>query len=173
MMKLKFDPSLAYQSDAVNAVADVFAGQPIGQTTFEVSTTMPSGVLFTTHGVGNHVGLDDAQFLANVRAIQERNGIERVGALQVREFSVEMETGTGKTYVYLRSIFELNKRYGFKKFIVVVPSIAIREGVIKSLEIMREHFRPCSTTRRSRPSFTTPSAWAMFASSRAAMPSRS
>jgi type III restriction enzyme len=141
MMKLKFDPSLAYQLDAVSAVADAFEGQPLGQTTFEISATLPSGVALTEYGVGNHLVLDDAQYLANVRAIQERNGIERVEALQGREFSVEMETGTGKTYVYLRSIFELNKRYGFKKFIIVVPSIAIREGVIKSLEIMREHFQ--------------------------------
>ncbi|MDB5735347.1 MAG: type restriction protein res subunit [Alphaproteobacteria bacterium] len=141
MMKLKFDPSLAYQLDAVSAVADAFKGQPVGQTTFEISATLPSGVAITEYGVGNRLILNDAQFLGNIRAIQERNGIERTEILQGREFSVEMETGTGKTYVYLRSIFELNKRYGFKKFIIVVPSIAIREGVIKSLEIMREHFQ--------------------------------
>lgn len=140
MMKLKFDPSLTYQIDAVNAVAEVFDGQPIGQTTFEVSGTMPSGVLLTTHGVGNELALTDEQLLANVHKVQEANDIERVSTLQGREFSVEMETGTGKTYVYLRTIFELNKRYGFKKFIVVVPSVAIREGVLKSLEITGEHF---------------------------------
>jgi type III restriction enzyme len=99
MMKLKFDPSLAYQSDAVNAVSDVFVGQPIGQAAFEISSTLPSGVEFTELGVGNHLVLDDAQFLTNVRAVQERNGIERTEALQGREFSIEMETGTGKTYV--------------------------------------------------------------------------
>jgi type III restriction enzyme len=140
MMKLKFDPSLAYQLDAVNAVADVFDGQPLGQTSFEVSSTMPSGVVLTTRGVGNNLVLTDEQLLANVHAVQEANEIEQVSALQGREFSVEMETGTGKTYVYLRTIFELNKRYGFKKFIIVVPSVAIREGVLKSLEITREHF---------------------------------
>lgn len=140
MMKLKFDPSLGYQLDAVNAVADVFDGQPLGQTTFEVSSTMPSGVVLTTRGVGNNLVLTDEQFLTNVHAVQERNDIERVSALQGREFSVEMETGTGKTYVYLRTIFELNKRYGFKKFIIVVPSVAVREGVLHSLENMREHF---------------------------------
>jgi type III restriction enzyme len=75
MMKLKFDPSLAYQSDAVNAVSDVFVGQPIGQAAFEISSTLPSGVEFTELGVGNHLVLDDAQFLTNVRAVQERNGI--------------------------------------------------------------------------------------------------
>jgi type III restriction enzyme len=140
MMKLKFDPSLAYQIDAVNAVADVFDGQPLGQTSFEISSTMPSGAVLTTRGVGNNVVVTDEQILANVHKLQEANDIERVPALQGREFSVEMETGTGKTYVYLRTIFELNKRYGFKKFIIVVPSIAIREGVLKSLEITREHF---------------------------------
>ena len=140
MMKLKFDPSLAYQLDAVNAVAEVFDGQPLGQTSFEISSTMPSGVVLTTRGVGNNVVLTDEQILANVHKLQEANDIERVAVLQGREFSVEMETGTGKTYVYLRTIFELNKRYGFKKFIIVVPSIAIREGVLKSLEITRDHF---------------------------------
>jgi type III restriction enzyme len=140
MMKLKFDPSLPYQRDAVNAVADVFDGQPLGQTNFEVSSTMPSGVVLTTRGVGNNLVLTDEQILANVHEAQEANDIERVPALQGREFSIEMETGTGKTYVYLRTIFELNKRYGFKKFIIVVPSVAIREGVLKSLEITREHF---------------------------------
>lgn len=140
MMKLKFDPSLTYQLEAVNAVADVFGGQPLGQTSFEVSSTMPSGVVLTTRGVGNNLVLSDEQIFANVHKIQEANGIERVPALQGREFSVEMETGTGKTYVYLRTIFDLNKRYGFKKFIIVVPSVAIREGVLKSLEITRDHF---------------------------------
>jgi type III restriction enzyme len=140
MMKLKFDPSLAYQLDAVNAVADVFDGQPLGQTSFEVSSTMPTGVVLTTRGVGNNLVLTDEQLLVNVHKAQEANDIERVAALQGREFSVEMETGTGKTYVYLRTVFELNKRYGFKKFIIVVPSVAIREGVLKSLEITRDHF---------------------------------
>ena len=90
--------------------------------------------------------LTEEQILANVHKVQEANDIERVPALQGREFSVEMETGTGKTYVYLRTIFELNKRYGFKKFIIVVPSVAIREGVLKSLEITRDHFARSTTT---------------------------
>ena len=141
MMKLKFDPALAYQIDAVNAVADLFDGQPLGQSSFEISDTMPSGVALTAYGVGNNLTLTDEQLLANTHAVQERNDIEKVAGLQGRDFSVEMETGTGKTYVYLRSIFELNKRYGFKKFIIVVPSVAIREGVLKSIDIMWDHFR--------------------------------
>ena len=123
MMKLKFDPALAYQTDAVEAVADLFEGQALGQTSFEISDTMPDGVALTAYGVGNNLTLTDEQLLANTHAVQERNDIEKVKALQGRDFSIEMETGTGKTYVYLRSIFELNKRYGFKKFIIVVPSV--------------------------------------------------
>ncbi|MAY77375.1 MAG: restriction endonuclease subunit R [Citromicrobium sp.] len=141
-MKLKFDPSLQYQQDAISAVVDVFDGQPIAQSSFEISqTTGGLGLVQTELAVGNAVQLADDKILENVRAVQERNDIEMVPELQGMEFSIEMETGTGKTYVYLRSIFELNKKYGFKKFIIVVPSIAIREGVLKSIEIMGEHFR--------------------------------
>ena len=140
MMKLKFDPGLAYQIDAVHGIVDLFEGQPIGQTSFEISDTMPDGMVLTAYGVGNNFILTDEQLLANTRAIQERNDIEKLTSLQGRDFSIEMETGTGKTYVYLRSIFELNKRYGFKKFIIIVPSVAIREGVLKSIEVMRDHF---------------------------------
>lgn len=141
-MKLKFDPSLQYQQDAISSVVDVFDGQPIAQSSFEISqSTGALGLVQTELAVGNAVELDDHRILENVRAVQGRNDIEMVSELQGMDFSVEMETGTGKTYVYLRSIFELNKKYGFKKFIIVVPSIAIREGVLKSIEIMREHFR--------------------------------
>ncbi len=140
-MKLKFDPSLTFQQEAVNAIADLFVGQPFSQATFEVSPCFPTGLIRTEHGIGNDMLLSDDQLLANVHAIQERNDIPKVKELQGHEFSVEMETGTGKTYVYLRTIFELNKRYGFKKFIIVVPSVAIREGVLKSIDITREHFR--------------------------------
>jgi type III restriction enzyme len=141
MMKLKFDPALAYQLDAVNAVADLFDGQPFGQTSFEISNDTAPGLKLPTYVIGNDVLLNDAQLLANAHKIQESNDIQKVKNLQGREFSIEMETGTGKTYVYLRTIFELNKRYGLKKFIIVVPSVAIREGVLKSIQIMREHFR--------------------------------
>ena len=146
-MKLKFDPSLEYQRHAIDAVLDVFDGQPIAQSSFEISRTIEGlGLVHTELAVGNAVTLGHEKILENVRAVQERNGIEMAPELQGPDnaglnFSIEMETGTGKTYVYLRTIFELNKRYGFKKFIIVVPSIAIREGVLKSIEMMREHFR--------------------------------
>ena len=140
-MKLKFDPSLEFQRDAINAVLAVFDGQPIAQTDFELSyTTGAEGLFQSELGVGNNIALPEDQLLANVHSIQEAHDIEKVATLQGRDFSVEMETGTGKTYVYLRTIFELNKNYGFTKFIVVVPSVAIREGVVKSIEITRDHF---------------------------------
>ena len=84
--------------------------------------------------------LDD-ELLKNLNDIQLRNGLPPSASLASGDFTVEMETGTGKTYVYLRTMFELNKRYGFNKFVIVVPSVAIKEGVYKSLQIMEEHFR--------------------------------
>ena len=140
-MKLKFDPSLQYQQDAINAVVNVFNGQPFVQTDAMAFRSLQIGGLFQTElGLGNRLTLYEDEILKNLHAVQEGNGIEKVDALQGMEFSVQMETGTGKTYVYLRTIFELNKTYGFKKFIIVVPSVAIREGVLKSIEMMKEHF---------------------------------
>ena len=141
-MKLKFDPSLQYQQDAIDAIVDVFAGLPPDQTGEIALQSLQSGGLFQTElGMGNRLMLPDEEILKNVHRIQEANGIEKVGTLEGREFSIEMETGTGKTYVYIRTIFELNKVYGFKKFIIVVPSVAIREGVLKSIEMTTEHFQ--------------------------------
>lgn len=141
-MKLKFDPTLHYQQDAVNAVVNVFSGQPFVQSTAAAFQSLQIGGLFQTElGLGNSLNLADDDLLKNVQLIQEANDIEKVGSLQGREFSIEMETGTGKTYVYLRSVFELNKVYGFKKFIIVVPSVAIREGVLKSIDMTKEHFQ--------------------------------
>lgn len=140
-MKLKFDPSLDYQRAAINAVVSVFDGQPIVQSSFEISGTGDqSSVLFTELGIGNKLTIADDSILQNVHKVQEQNDIEKVKYLEGREFSIEMETGTGKTYVYLRTILELNKYYGLKKFIIVVPSVAIREGVLKSIELTRDHF---------------------------------
>ena len=140
-MKLKFDPSLQYQQDAVDAVVSALDGQPYVQTGTMAFQSLQIGGLFQTElGMGNRLMLPDDEILKNVHRIQEANEIEKVATLEGREFSIEMETGTGKTYVYLRSIFELNKVYGFKKFIIVVPSVAIREGVLKSIDVMKEHF---------------------------------
>lgn len=140
-MKIQFDSNQDYQLEAINSVVEVFEGQPLAGGDYEISLNTPAGELFSELGVGNRLLLDDATLLANARGMQERGGITPSDKLDGRNFSVEMETGTGKTYVYLRTIYELNARYGFKKFIVVVPSVAIREGVLNSIELTREHFQ--------------------------------
>ena len=145
-MKLHFEPNLDYQLQAIEAVCDLFRGQEICRTEFTVTRdiTNPQGRLAFAEsdlGVGNRLTLLDDELLKNPDDIQLRNGLPPSGTLASGDFTVEMETGTGKTYVYLRTIFELNKRYGFTKFVIVVPSVAIKEGVYKSLQITEEHFK--------------------------------
>ena len=145
-MKLHFNPDLDFQHQAINAVCDLFRGQELCQTEFTVTHVGKQPQRRLTDlgqdlGAGNRLGLSDEQILNNLQAIQLRNRLPRSDSLQSKDFTVEMETGTGKTYVYLRTIFELNKRYGFLKFVIVVPSIAIKEGVYKSLQITEDHFR--------------------------------
>ncbi|MBU2444345.1 MAG: DEAD/DEAH box helicase family protein, partial [Bacteroidetes bacterium] len=140
-MKLHFDSKQEFQLEAVKAITDIFEGQQLSSGDFEFSITQP-GALLTENGFGNKLTLREEQILKNVKTIQEINEIKNGNEeLQGMNFSVEMETGTGKTYVYLRTIYELNKLYGFKKFVIVVPSVAIREGVMKNLEITEEHFQ--------------------------------
>jgi type III restriction enzyme len=139
-MKIQFDGHQEYQLDAINSTLDLFEGQPLAQSDYEIRFDTVTGELFSELGVGNRLLLDDETLIANVRRVQQRNGITPVGSLAGRNFSVEMETGTGKTYVYLRTIYELNARYGYKKFIIVVPSVAIREGVLENIKLTREHF---------------------------------
>ena len=91
-------------------------------------------------GIGNKLLLEDEEIEENLQKVQLKNGIKPTKNLVSGDFTVEMETGTGKTYVYLRTIFDLNKNYGFTKFVIVVPSIAIKEGVYKTLQITQEHF---------------------------------
>ena len=146
-MKLHFEDNLDYQKAAIGAVADLFRGQDINRTEFTVSklvdpsgqTALP-GMEESTLGIGNRLQLLDDELLGNLGDIQLRNGLRPSDSLASGDFTVEMETGTGKTYVYLRTIFELNKRYGFTKFMIVVPSVAIKEGVYKTLQITRDHF---------------------------------
>lgn len=156
-MKLQFDPKQEYQIAAVNAVVDLFDGQPLSRGDFEISFHSEgfgvfSGQKQTELGVGNQLLIDRETLLKNLQRVQEQNDLDVDNALLPAlyddknapaplNFSVEMETGTGKTYVYLRTIFELSRKYGFKKFIIVVPSVAIREGVMKNLEITQEHFK--------------------------------
>ncbi len=145
-MKLHFEPNLDYQLQAVEAVCDLFRGQEICRTEFTVTREAKdpqTQMAFTQTdlGIGNRLTLLDDELLANLHAIQLRNGLPPSASLSTGDFTVEMETGTGKTYVYLRTMFELNKRYGFSKFVVVVPSVAIKEGVYKSLQITEDHFK--------------------------------
>jgi type III restriction enzyme len=161
-MKLQFDPNQAFQLDAVAAVADLFDGQPQGASDYAVIRSTAEGLFAgqerTELGVGTRLLVDEERLRQNARTVQIRNDIETedpsspLHAWDVLDapagvtracphFSVEMETGTGKTYVYLRTIFELSRRYGFQKFIIVVPSVAIREGVLKNIAITADHFR--------------------------------
>jgi len=150
-MEFKFDPNQEFQVKAIEAVVDLFDGQPrLGP-----AMHFAAGPLFGVSAIPNRLDLDERALLANLGEVQTRNGIRPDAALQCIEqgietltgpktarfpnFSVEMETGTGKTYVYLRTILELNKRYGMLKFIIVVPSVAIREGVQKTLQITKKH----------------------------------
>jgi len=137
-MKLKFK-NQEFQTAAVSSICDLFTGMERNHSTFSV----PQGAqqtLFNEFGVGNALLIDDSDILKNMQNIQKRHKLPMTEDLSSRNFCIEMETGTGKTYVYTKTIFELNKRYGFTKFIIVVPSVAIREGVYKSLEITGEHF---------------------------------
>jgi type III restriction enzyme len=144
-MKLHFEPNLDYQLAAIEAVCDLFRGQEICRTEFTVTKSAVGGArlpgIESNLGIGNRLTLLDDQLHKNLGDIQLRGGLPPSGSLSSGDFTVEMETGTGKTYVYLRTIFELNRRYGFTKFVIVVPSVAIKEGVYKSLQITEEHFK--------------------------------
>ena len=157
-MKLKFKIQ-QYQTDAVESTVDIFNGQPnqglldymMDQVKVYVidngKRIEQKGIGFSGHDTGYKNGeivLSEDELLKNIHQIQTQNNIhlsneviKRLGACQL---DIEMETGTGKTYVYVKTMFELNKRYGWTKFIVVVPSIAIREGVKKSFDITQDHF---------------------------------
>ncbi len=139
MMELKFNPNLEYQDSAVKAVTDLFEGQNSVMSYFSFSG---QASLYSDHGIGNKLELNSGDVLENLRGVQVFNKLAPSAGLREGDynFTVEMETGTGKTYVYLKTIFELNKKYGFTKFIIVVPSLAIKEGVYKSLEITKNHF---------------------------------
>ena len=145
-MKIQFDPNLDFQKQAIESVAGVFEGQEICQTNFTVAPLQYTKEL-DLPGMGNNLGIGNRLKLLpedihkNIRKIQLKNGLAPSEKMDSMDFTVEMETGTGKTYVYLRSIFEMNRLYGFTKFIIVVPSIAIKEGVYKSLQITVDHFR--------------------------------
>lgn len=157
-MKIQFEKNQAYQIKAIQSVIDVLEGQSLNSSDFEFSLndSQAGSIQFSETGIGNQLTIAPDQILKNVQQVQEVNEVEvssqleklvfkadngEIVTTEFCNFSVEMETGTGKTYVYLRTIYELNKVYGFKKFVIVVPSVAIREGAIKNLEITFDHFQ--------------------------------
>lgn len=153
-MKLHFDANQDYQLEAIRAAVALFEGQPdASQSGVAMADEGAlSSLKFSETGVANQRVIDAAQWLTNLKAVQTNNGVppsESLAQMRLNDgtpvgtfpnFTVEMETGTGKTYVYLRTVQELAKTYGFKKFVIVVPSVAIREGVLSSLRSTREHF---------------------------------
>ena len=145
-MKLHFEDDLDYQTAAIDSVVSLFKGQEISRSEFAVtfqpqfSPDLSLGMEESQLGIGNRLVLTDEEIEENLRKVQFQNGLRPADKLASGDFTVEMETGTGKTYVYLRTIFELNKNYGFTKFVIVVPSIAIKEGAYKTLQITQEHF---------------------------------
>jgi len=150
-MRLHFEADLDYQREAIEAVCDLFRGQEACQGEFSViapgtpadpaNPQWTLGIGASELGIGNRLSLTPDALARNLADVQLRGGLPPSGVPLSHDFTVEMETGTGKTYVYLRTIFELNRRYGFTKFVIVVPSVAIKEGVYKTLTITDEHFR--------------------------------
>lgn len=152
----KFDASQPYQLDAIKSVVDLFDGQPKDAEKLETTLRGQVAAVDGTENaaldldlsqevgaVGNRLVLDRDTVLANLRRVQDKNGLEVASKLfddSALDFDIEMETGTGKTYVYLRTIFELAAQYNFTKFVILVPSVAIREGVNTSIRLMRSHF---------------------------------
>ncbi|MBS3974375.1 MAG: DEAD/DEAH box helicase family protein [Actinobacteria bacterium] len=157
-MEFKFDAHQEFQQDAIAAVVDLFDGQPSDAASLMTTLqgmTPDSGdqvrafeIASEVGAVGNNLILDEATILQNLQAVQDRNGLEVVSELAggSLDFDIEMETGTGKTYVYLRTIFELARNYNFTKFIILVPSVAIREGVTTSIKLMTNHFKDLYAT---------------------------
>ena len=148
-MKFKFKIQ-QYQTDAVESSVGVFAGQPSRDNFLyrrDLGKPAVTDIVYEDEYAGYRnadIELSDGELLRNIREIQNRRDIPESGALSHElgrvGLDIEMETGTGKTYVYIKTMFELNKRYGWSKFIVVVPSIAIREGVFKSFRTLEDHF---------------------------------
>ena len=143
-MRLRFDANQEYQLNAIQAVADLFSGQAMAHQDSEWSASGSPGQLFNELGIGNDLQLAPESIKNNLNAVQKQNFTsleqKKLEPYDGLDFTVEMETGTGKTYVYLRTIFELHAKYGWSKFIIVVPSVAIREGVLQSIRQTKEHF---------------------------------
>jgi len=141
-MKIKFQSNLEYQNEAINSVTSLFKGQlnTMGEFSQKISGDSVGQLDLYSVMSKNKLSISKEQLLKNLQHVQRENNLDVDEELGTLDFSIEMETGTGKTYVYLKSIFELHKIYGFKKFIIVVPSVAIREGVLASIKLTQEHF---------------------------------
>src|SRR5579863_1571946 len=162
-MKLQFKEQ-DFQIQAVKAVVDCFLGQPLRSNRFTLERSKEllkkakqaaSGNLEIAYSIEEEIGyrnsplqIPEEQILENIQNVQQRNDInqsrqiERVQAIRLGyNLTIEMETGTGKTYTYIRTMYELHKQYGWSKFIVVVPGIAIREGVFKTFQVTQDHFQ--------------------------------
>lgn len=161
-LEFKFDSNQDFQLDAINSIIKVFEGQPLNShhTTSFISTNSSNLDLVYEEGIVRNVLNRNIPILENIQKIQTENNLDVSEDLVICEaevdregnknseiincpynFTVEMETGTGKTYTYIRTCYELNKVYGFKKFVIVVPSVAIREGVIQALNDTHKHFQ--------------------------------
>lgn len=157
-MKIKFDKNQAYQLEAIDAVVRSFEGQALAARDFELNPVAytNSANAMVKAAIGNQLSITPEQILENIQAVQEgcdlppSSQLELIkvngNPVQFPNLSIEMETGTGKTYVYLRTIYELNRTYGFSKFVIVVPSVAIREGVLKNLQMTQAHFQEIYNT---------------------------
>lgn len=148
-MKIQYESELGYQKEAIESIVDIFQGQDKCEANFTVYSpeflAAQSNLEYNDLGYGNRLLLTEGQIVQNVQNIQLANGLKPSERSEIDrnnlDFTVEMETGTGKTYVYLRTIMELYRRYGFSKHIIVVPSIPIKEGVFASLKSTQDHFR--------------------------------
>ncbi|HFQ9213068.1 TPA: type III restriction-modification system endonuclease [Escherichia coli] len=143
-MKLHFESDLTYQQNAITSVCDLFEGQEKWES--EMTVLAPAQGALSFEGATGSMPVnpqipEDDVLLKNLNNVQLKNQLPPSPVLDSHDFTVEMETGTGKTYVYLRTMLELNKRYGMSKFIIVVPSVAIKEGVYKTLQTTEEHFK--------------------------------
>lgn len=141
-MKIQFEENLEYQKEAIDAVTGIFVGLLQAKSEFTVMKSVQMDIE-NSLGIGNRCTLLPSEISRNIEGIQEKYALPQSKVFNKEDyhFSIEMETGTGKTYVYLRTILELYKEYGFTKFIIIVPSIAIKEGVYKTLQITKEHFK--------------------------------
>ncbi|MCG9478578.1 MAG: DEAD/DEAH box helicase family protein, partial [Actinomycetia bacterium] len=156
-VEIRFDPNQQYQRDAIDSVVELFSGQEGLEQGLGIPSFTEDSSLFEELVFGNRLDLSAETIRKNLRRIQDRpvlleDGIEVPAVSETLRqdiavgkvpdnFNIEMETGTGKTYVYLRTIAELHLKYGFRKFVIVVPSVAIREGVLNSLKLLQEHIR--------------------------------